>query len=156
MTPVLSPPRARLVAAGMKLVDARLPYGFVLREEWDRDAMPMGLDCSSFVCRAVRDAGVVVADLAAHAGWMYEHLPAASSPMSGDLAVFRRRGGHELGVSQDGFLYHVMLVAAPGVLIGTCAESPQGDEEPGGTFRCGLHDHPGGWEFVAYRKLISD
>ena len=153
----VSPQRGRLVAAASALVEARLPYGHVWRDQWDCDEMPPGLDCSSLVCRAVRDAGVeVLLDLAASAVWMHDHLPATGTPRPGDLALFRRPGEQEVGVAADGCLYHVMLVEAPSVLVGTCAESPQGDDEPGGTFRCTIDDHPGEWTFVGFRTLLRD
>lgn len=57
----------------------------------------------------------------------------------------------------DGYVYHVMIVLdTNGTLIGTCAESDQGELEPGGPFRCRAETHPGGWSLIGYRSYLRD
>jgi hypothetical protein len=154
----------RVIAAALRLEGLRLPYGPPSSAELYNNAAPRCLDCSSFVCRAVWEAGIRALDakgrevtLAASAEWMSRELRERREPRPGDLAVFARRPTDSnerlMASATGGLVYHVMLVLDSTTVLGTCAESDQGELEPGGPFRCHPSHHPGGWQLVGYRTF---
>jgi hypothetical protein len=165
----MSEERRRRVAAAAVALEARQHWAYYDgddRDHWTHPD-PVGLNCSSFACRAVMEAELLgeVENLQADAGDMsrYERIEV---PSPGDLAVFSRHVPDDELVDAAGSLtstlleeediqdlleseYHVMVVVDDGddpQLVGSCAEA-------GGSFRCTRSTHPGDWGFEGYVRL---
>lgn len=89
----------------------------------DLTEKPRVLDCSTFVCRVAMEAlGYGATDLAADAGWLLDRLIEISTPEPGDLVGYGRRAtrAERQQFVDHGVLWHVMLYAGNGTVIGAC------------------------------------
>jgi hypothetical protein len=87
----------------------------------DRLISPQAFDCSTFVCRvAIEALGFGPDSLLPDAGWLIDHLTHVDTPHIGDLVGYGRPAiGDEVAGGYD-CLWHVMLYAGNGMVIGAC------------------------------------
>ena len=90
--------------------------------DWkDLSATPNRLDCSTFVCRIAMEAlGSSPDAFAPDAGWLIDNLVPVMTPELGDLVAYGRAAiGAEIAMGYDR-VWHVMLYAGNGMVIGAC------------------------------------
>lgn len=90
--------------------------------QWrDLHAMPDVFDCSSFVCRVAMDALHQAPNvLVQSARWLIDHLVEVDSVEPGDVVGYGRPAIPEDGAVGHQLVWHVMIYAGTGQVIGAC------------------------------------
>jgi cell wall-associated NlpC family hydrolase len=119
--PITPRQRVRILREARRWIGVRYDDGHTDTSWRARETSPTSFDCSTFVCRVAMEAlGYGTTALAPDAGWLIEHLMPVSSPEPGDLVGYERAATpDEIGKGYDR-VWHVMLYAGNGQVIGAC------------------------------------
>jgi cell wall-associated NlpC family hydrolase len=113
--------RSTLLEVAYGLVGTPYDYGHDGTEWKDLSRPPNALDCSTYVCRVAAEAGLYRPGLLApDAAWLLDHLVETPSPSVGDIVGYGRRALPGTNETFRDFVWHVMIYAGTGLVIGAC------------------------------------
>jgi cell wall-associated NlpC family hydrolase len=110
--------RREILAAARGLLGVPYDHSHADTSWKNLSAKPRSLDCSTFVCRVAAEA--LRLDLPASAASLIDQLAVVASPQPGDLVGYGRAGKRDERLAGYDALWHVMLYAGNGEVIGAC------------------------------------